>query len=121
VGLRLTPQSIIAAYEYLRTTAPFNKWKLPHSDELAFEVIPHTDRYGHLHSFPMRSGRHQTIGISIESKTTADLIETLAHEMIHLKQLMDQGYRKRGPTHGPSFKTLAKQVCRYHGFNLVTF
>jgi len=32
--LPLTPATLTAAYEFLRTTPPFKGWKLPHADEV---------------------------------------------------------------------------------------
>jgi len=120
--LRLTPQNLIAAYDYLKTTAPFNKWKLPDSDDLHFQITDHADRYGHLHSFPKASGKYQAIAISaINTKTTQQLLETMAHELCHLKHFMDSGYKTRGYGHGPIFKALAKRVCAAHGFKYETF
>ena len=120
--LRLTPRNPELAYEYLKNTAPFNKWKLPDADELEFQITDHADRYGHLHSFPVKSGKYQIIAISAKNTTTtAQLMETMAHEICHLKQFMDMGFCKGGYTHGPIFKTMARNVCRVHGFNLAAF
>lgn len=120
--LRLTPLNLIAAYDYLKTTAPFNKWKLPHADDLEFHVTDHADRYGHILDFPDARKKYLIIAVSvIKTNTTCALLETIAHEMCHLKQRRDRGYRARGQGHGPTFKRLAKDVCRSHGFDPKTF
>lgn len=122
MSLRLTPATLEGAYEYLRTTAPFNKWRLPEADGIAFEVTGHDDRYGHHQSWPSRSRKHEVIAISnTNTKTSAALIETMAHEMCHLQSRILFGYRKRGQGHGPRFRELARAVCRNHGFDLKTF
>lgn len=117
--LRLTPAALIAAYEYLRTTAPFNKWKLPDADDLEFKVTDCVDMHGH---FQADNDGPDAIAVStITTKTTFKLMETMAHEMTHLKQRMDQGFRQNGYGHGQSFQALARRVCRAHGFDLRTF
>lgn len=105
---------MVAAYEMLRASPPFNRWKLTHSDEVEFHVTLHSDRSGDC-SAP--GGQH-IIRISAKYHPTfAALFETMAHEMIHMRQHM-QGQRG---THGKRFKRLALQVCRHHGFNIATF
>lgn len=120
--LRLTPHNLVAAYDYLKTTAPFNKWKLPHADGLEFRVTDHADRFGHMQDFPAHQNRCPVIAASAKMTTTTPvLLETIAHEMCHLKQYLDRGFRKGDHGHGPTFKRLAQAVCRSHGFNLSTF
>ncbi len=88
--------------------------RLPAADEVEFHVRQRRD----IHAEYVFVGDAHSITVSSKLIGSFDeLCKVVAHEMIHLKQLQDQGYRKRRPTHGPSFKTLAKQVCRYHGFD----
>lgn len=116
--LRLTPANLIAAYDYLKTTAPFNKWKLPDADDLEFHITSDTDLYGHFEV--SGSKRLPIIGASaLRTKTTPHLLETVAHEMTHLKRFIDAG--RRGLNHGPKFKALALSVCQAHGFDPKTF
>lgn len=117
--LRLTPAKLIAAYEYLRSTEPFNRLKLPDPDDLEFRVTSHVDRFGH---FDDRDGKYPYPNISISAvhvRTGLMLLETAAHEMVHIARFVsgDRGWE----SHGPKFKRLAKQVCRVHGFKLETF
>ncbi len=118
--LTLTPEMLEGAYEYLRVSPPFCHWDLPHADHVSFRVLGAKDRFGHFR------GRHRKaqgddgfseIAISAGLvKSTDLLISTMAHEMIHQHQ-----QRTRTETsnteHNAQFIKLARQVCRYHGWD----
>jgi hypothetical protein len=114
MSLRLTPDMLAAAYDFLRTTEPFKKWRLPESDEIGFCVVRDTQMfadYGRENDVPV-------IRVS-EAKNghTETLLATLSHEMLHLR-LDLIGDRSN---HGVRFRRMAAQVCRAHGFDLKTF
>lgn len=112
--LRLTPQNIEDAYNYLKNTAPFNKWKLPDADDLEFHIVSDDRMFGHFEI--SSSKRLPIIAVSVSHvKDTLNLLGTIAHETVHLKRFLDDG--KRGLNHGPKFKTLAAEVCRVHGWD----
>jgi hypothetical protein len=116
MSLRLTPEMLEAAYEILRMTLPFKRWKLPHADDVEFHVTRHRDRRGDC----VDAGHAHIVRISsIEIVSLNDLIETMAHEMVHIQQ--DRMSSNEKFPHGPLFKRLAKQVCRHHGFEEVDF
>lgn len=130
--LRLTPEVLEAAYEFLRITSPFKGWSLPHADDLEFRVTRHADRWGHFDdgesearalgkSKPKASPRPYTcIAVSeIHVTNSLILLETMAHEMCHLHQHLIGS--KAWPHHGPQFRALARRVCQVHGFKLETF
>lgn len=113
------PDELAAAYDYIRVTPPFKRWKLPESDALAFRVSRHNDRFGH---FDDHDGKKPfpTIAIStVHTKSYRDLVAVLCHEIIHVKLKMD-GYRG-WDRHGYEFKRLSRQVCRIHDFDFATF
>lgn len=112
--IRLSPAVLIGAYEFLRATPPFHRWKLPDSDDVEFRVVREP-----LYGFH-QEGDHHIIGIS-EKKVghTDTLIATMAHELIHLHQAM-KGTTDKGE-HGPEFRKLAAQVCKLHGFDPKSF
>lgn len=119
MALRLTHENLPAAYEYLRACEPFCRWKLPHADELEFRVTRHGDRFGHFRA--EKGGKWPEFSVSENMvTTTALLLETLGHEMIHLKEHVD-GVKWRGGDHGPQFLRVARSVCRIHGFDLEAF
>lgn len=110
-GLHLTPEMLRASYEYLRATPPFRRWGLPPADEIEFHVTRHKDKAGECES---SGGQEPVIRISSQLiGWTQSLMETMAHEMIHL-HLDRRGERA---SHGASFKRTAAQVCRRHGFD----
>jgi hypothetical protein len=110
VTLPLTPDTLCAAYEYLRATPPFRRWKLPQGDQIEFRVTHEKSYVGQAiggAEFPIIwiSGHH--VG------RTQTLLETMAHEMIHV-YLDRKGVRAH---HGAAFKSCADRICRYHGFD----
>ena len=106
VGLVLTPEVLAAAYNYLRVTPPFNRWKMPLAHNVRFRVT----------SSPTDAGYcdRGTIGVSRRCiGYTAYLVEIMAHEMIHLH--LDRKNVKKH--HVPEFQACAARVCAIHGFD----
>lgn len=118
--LHITPAMLECTYELLRVTPPFRRWGLPHADEVEFHVCKMKDAVADyiwwwsdgkmmLHRIRVSAQDHHKI---------FPLIESMAHEMCHMKQrLMNTNYA----SHGQVFKRLAAQVCRHHGFDKATF
>lgn len=119
MSLPLTTDTLAAAYDYLRTTPPFDKWSLPESDEVKFTVVrarTHFARY-------RWNGKQHTIEVSANAiGQTVTLIEKMAHEMIHL-HLEDSDMESRGTqnTHSLWFRKFAVAVCKVHGFDVKAF
>lgn len=114
----LTPDMIEAGYEFLRSTLPFRRWDLPHPDRIRFRVMVTTDRYGHWKG----DVEGDTVGELAISQNMPDartclLIQTIAHEMVHMRQ---EALRMRD-LHGRGFKSLAKTVCLRHGWDINEF
>lgn len=117
--LHMTPAMLEAAYELLRLTPPFRRWKLPEADTISFHVTAHDDRHGHFTEH--RRWKNPRIGISVAHvKTLPDLAEVMAHEMIHLHLFRLKG-AKWYAGHGAPFRRLAEQVCKAHDFDLSKF
>jgi len=105
-GLHLTPEIIAAAYTYLRSTPPFNRWKLPPAHDIKFKVTKSMTDAGYCAG--------SEIGISEKcSAHTHSLLSTMAHEMIHI-YLDRRGVKAH---HGPEFQRCAKRICDVHGFD----
>lgn len=115
--MHLTPTILEAAYNYLRATPPFSKWKLPDSDAVEFRINLRPKEFGEI--FWQADGTPQISVSAVKCKTTKDLVETVAHEMVHYHQYI-AAYRNSA-SHGPKFKALAAQVCKQHGFDPTTF
>ena len=116
--LPLSPPILRAAYEYLRTTPPFNRWSLPEGGEVEFLVIKTRDRYAD-HCLYTETGKHVIRVSSGVIGYSASLIAAMAHEMVHAKQAVAKTETRA--QHNAEFHRLAKLVCKYHGFDPKTF
>ncbi len=120
MSLRLTPNMLRASYDFVRTTQPFNRWKLPAGELVRFKVAGDAWKRG----WYMRSNNkdhHHIIGISRNCIAHPDsLIMVMAHEMIHLYQ-GERDTESRNTIHNAEFKRLAKSVCKYHGYDPLLF
>lgn len=117
MSLSLTPDALAACYDFLAETPPFNKWNLPHSDEVMFIVNRSQKYYGDYHW----NGERHVIRISSHFNRRADtLLRTTAHEMIHLFE-EQAGFSKPNVQHSKAFQKLAKRVCKIHGFDEAVF
>ena len=116
--LPLTPQILAAAYEYLRSTTPFKSWKLPLADEVEFAVTRHRDRDGD-HSTYLRTDEHIIRVSTYWVKTTDALMQVIAHEMIHMRQIRTRINPRR--THDAAFCRTAARVCKAHGWKAHPF
>ena len=112
--LRLTPDMLAAGYDFLCTTAPFFRWRLPHSDELGFHVVRRTCLSA---DFGVEQGVPFIRVSEAHNGHAVTLLATLAHEMIHLRQHLTRDRE----LHGPRFKRMAARVCAAHGFDPKTF
>lgn len=114
--LRLSPELLAAAYDFLRTTDPFKGWKLPKSGRVKFRVIKDPRRFA---DFGLENGV-PTIRVSTARNGHTDtLLSTVAHESIHLHQYL-KGLETKGE-HNADFKRRAARVCGAHGYDPRTF
>lgn len=113
--LHVTPEMVAAAYEFLRTTLPFRRWKLPHADEIVFRVTLDHMRLGHF-----RRDRYDRREITVSARSvghTCTLIETVGHEMIHLHEDIRGTLYKTRAEHSGFFRRQAALACKYHGWD----
>jgi hypothetical protein len=117
--IHLDKEIMAGAYDLLRTTLPFKRWKLPSSDAVSFRTTNSTATRGEF--YLTVETKRPVINISQRLHSNlALLIETMAHEMIHLHE--DTRHRARNDVqHSWVFRRYAKQVCRRHHFNLENF
>jgi hypothetical protein len=118
--LPLTPETLAASYEYLRTTPPFSKWNLPDAEDVKFSVGKALDCFAH---YQWDGTRHTITVSSRATGYTMTLITSMSHEMVHLHLWETKQESKRsGPRHhNAAFKRYAAQVCKYHGFDPKAF
>lgn len=114
--LPLTPDTLKAAYDYLATTPPFSKWNMPDSDDVRFRVTRHKDRFGH---YCRVGGKHEIVVSTHLVGRTDGLMQTMAHEMVHLHQA--EACMETPAQHNAAFRRLASAVCRFHGFDEKVF
>lgn len=113
--LPLTTDTLEQAYELLRTTQPFLRWKLPEADDLDFYVAHTHDYYGWC-DFETKTGRYR---IAISARAVgylSTLMPIMAHEMVHLRQKLTRT-ETPGVAHNAAFGRLAARVCKWHGFD----
>lgn len=110
--LVLTPEMLAAAYDYLQTTPPFCNWNLPDSEDVTFKVFRSRTRCA---DWGKVNGRH-VIRISAHHiKRTNSLMETMAHEMLHVHE--DHNNCSGRGMHSAAFVEWAREVCEYHGWD----
>jgi len=114
--LPLTPETLAAAYDYLRSTPPFNRWNLPEPEDVVFKVARTRTMFG---SYQREGERHIITASSGKIGQTGTLLRLLAHEMVHLHLEMTGLESKRGgpETHNTAFRQFAAQICKAHGFD----
>ena len=118
--LRLTPDVLGAAYDYLRHTRPFKAMRIPESDDVAFVVSRRVDRLGH---YTRECGKPDSHEIHISESSvgsTSRLMEVMAHEMLHLYQDM-VGTSTKNTAHNAEFRRIAKRICSEHVFDPKAF
>lgn len=106
----ITPNMMDAAYEFLCTTEPFSKWKMPDIYNLEFEVIRNAQYLGFFIEDPPK--------IQISDRCcghTDTLLRAMAHEMIHAEQWFNG--KSNRYNHNADFKRKAKKVCEAHGWD----
>lgn len=117
--LPLTPETLAAAYDYLKSTPPFNKWNLPESEDVKFRVGKQRREFA---SYRWNGNVHEITMSSHGIGQTATLFPTLAHEMVHMDlEEMSMDSRGTRATHNGAFRIRAAQVCKIHGWDLKAF
>ena len=117
MSLTLTKELLAHAYDYLCATEPFDKWNLPHSEDIKFSVYKRKDRFAH---YQFDEGGHHIKVSSVFVGTHASLLCTMAHEILHMHMNSTGCLDMRSP-HGVGFNRLADQVCKIHGFDRKLF
>lgn len=115
--LRITPESLAAAYECLRAFHPFKRWALPPATTLKFRVVRSRENHG---AFWM-DGATPVVEVSERKHGhLGSLMETVGHEMIHLRQRLKKTETPNAQ-HNAEFNRLAIQVCKTFGWDAGQF
>lgn len=118
--LPLSPEMLACAYDYLRSTPPFDKWNLPDSEDVAFSVVHSPRQFG----WYQWDGKRHTISASAKAiGHTSTLMRLMAHEIIHLHLEANGMENRKGDCgiHNAAFRKFAAQVCKFHGFDPKAF
>lgn len=114
--MKLTPAILQASYDFLRSTPPFNKWKMPPGKDVEFRVIRKRDRLGAYHGYIHDKGKHTIDMCGARLSHTSSLILIMAHEMLHLYQRV-KGTETSNSEHNAEFFRLTEIICKHHGFD----
>lgn len=116
MAIHITPEMVEAVYNLLKTMPPFKRWGLPSSNKVEWIITRNKTYMGRCTSYS-HTDQKFTLEISmVKCTNTQTLVETVAHEMIHMRQRIVRGFRTE-LGHGKDFQKMADQVCRKHGFN----
>lgn len=110
--MHLTPERVAAVYDCLRAFRPFSRWNLPESDEIEFRVGVQEDAFAH---YWRENGQHAFEVSMLLVKDWQMLVETVAHEMIHLHQALRKTETKA--EHNREWHRFADQVCAAFKFD----
>ena len=115
--LPLNPETIAACYDFLAETPPFNRWNLPPAEDVKFVVTRSIINRG---TYQWDGARHIITISAANNKRTQALVETLAHELVHLHE-QQNGFARADVNHSKAFLKCAAQVCKVHGFDEAVF
>ena len=106
--MEVTPELCVRAYELLRVMKPFSGWRLPEADEVEFRVTASKSGYG---KCGIRNGVHMIEISQPYHQDLTTLLQTMAHEMIHVRQHKYHIWREKDGGHGRTFQRDARRVC----------
>ena len=114
----MTPKRLRAVYTLLQQAPPFDRWGLPPPTEVKFEVLSDEDHGEYSVDW---DDRHY-IAINADTHLTLhQVLESVAHEMIHLRQQMLGRFPGQKDAHNAEFRRLRRVVCRALGFDVQRF
>jgi len=119
--MRINQTRLAIVYESLAKLPPFSRWKLLPSELITFKLTKDPDFYGRFTEG--ESAEPPLIEINPEMcDTFEEIVRTMAHEMIHLRQYLTGGIKPcRNGGHCKKFNRLARQVCEAFDWDLGTF
>lgn len=113
--MRLSLETLERTYDFLRGEAPFSDWGLPPADEVEFHIHRHRDnRYG---DHAEIDGKHIIRLSDRRHKNMTQVLQTMAHEMVHLHQRQTDRKCRPSAGHGPKFMRLVTKVARRYGWD----
>jgi hypothetical protein len=115
-AMNVTPKVLKSAYSHLRELRPFNRWSLPEASGVSFGLLNGMD-----HAIYMLDRKHR-IEVNAHTHTThTQILMSVAHEMIHLRQNeLGRLPVTRNP-HNADFRRMARQICAEFGWDVQIF
>ena len=116
--MKFTPELIAAAYDFLRKTPPFSRWKLPPTEEVEFSTLkdPHGALFGYHQCNADGQGGHRIRVSEGKVGTIRTLVFVMAHEMIHVAQAIERTTTKG--EHNRDFHQRKRRVAKLHGYDV---
>jgi len=115
--MKLTPRILRATYDRLRLFPPFSRWNLPTGTKIKFSVSAEVDCWAKVGQEPL-----QVVFSGPRPWSLASLDRTMAHEMIHVRQvILGTLQDKEEKHHNLAFQKMAQSVCREFGFDPEAF
>ena len=109
MSVLLTPKNLSLLYKGFADLPPFNKYKLPHHNQIEFKVIKDPHAYGFFSPDPLliqisrsRCGHFTTIAA------------TMLHEMVHLTLYYNHGLKNYDEHNALFYKILHKAANTYN-------
>lgn len=118
MSIAITQTTLENAYELLAWTEPFLSMHLPGYEDVTFKISKSNDLRGRY--WRTQGGGH-VIEISAKCNQTLDaLLRTMAHEMAHLAE--GAVYKdRRDVMHSKTWRAIADDICRVHGWDRALF
>lgn len=115
--MNVQPRHVRAAYAMLRELPPFDRWRLPRAEEIKFEITLEPSVHAEYQSM-----RRHVIRVNADTHTTLEqLLASVAHEMVHLRQELRGLLPAKGDGHNAAFRRMRKTVCHSLGFDVQSF
>lgn len=115
----MNEKQLKSIYTMLLSFHPFNRWGLPPADKIRFYLLVDED----LAQFSRDDDGKMYIAINPDKHLTLQQsIESVAHEMVHMRQeMMERLSDNPSKHHNAEFRRMAKSVCRSLGFDIQRF
>ncbi len=114
--MKVNVHLIRQCYAHLRELPPFDRWALPSPDQVEFGILVGRD-----HAVYHNDGMHRIAVNDLTHTTHEQVMQTVAHEMVHLHQeLVGRLPFKKDP-HNADFRRWARLICKEFGWNVQTF
>lgn len=111
--IKLTPEIVASAYDFVRLLPPFSRWQLPPSTGVRFSITGHRDRHGDYSDWHIRVSRNAV-------ETSQVLLITVAHEATHLAQDIART-ASADAEHNADWRRRWRAACRRHGWDSKAF